>query len=204
MVAMNGSSGRHGRSDNLLSRVGTGASEAIGFVKDQTRAATREVKRNAADVAKAVLDTAQDEAGRLYDRHKSRASSKVGRLGRAAKQTAHALHAVRADAAAEYLEAFSGRVGAAQDYLEERSLPDMLADAGDVVRQNRAAAAGGLFLLGFLAARFLKSSQARPENEASDDEAEEAESSDRPGKRRRQLPDAQAGRIRKSRPAGRE
>jgi len=188
MVAMNGSGGRKEHND-LLSRVATGASEALNVVKDQTRAATREVKRNATEVARAVVDSAQDEAERLYVRHKSRMGSKVGRLGKAAKQTAHALHAVRADAAAEYLEAFSDKVGAAQDYLEEQSLGDILSDAGDFVRQNRAAAAGGLFLIGFVAARFLKSSAQRPRG---DDPEEGADAEEPLGRREKPSPSGEA------------
>ena len=162
MVAMNGSrrSGDNER-DDILSVVASGARNALSYVKEHAQVATQEATRGASEVAHALFETAQDEAERFYDRHKSGAASKVGRLGKAAKQTAHALHAVRADTAADYLEAASERVAEARDYLQEQSLAGILEDAGQVVRQNRAIAAGGLFLVGFAAARFLKASSSR-------------------------------------------
>jgi len=126
MVAMNGSKRRDGGGDQVLSRVKDGASEALHYVKDQTRAATQLAKENATQVAKALVETVQDEAERLYGRHKSLGVSRVGGLGKVAKQTAHALHAVKADAAAEYLDQASRRVKQARDYLDVQSFTAMM------------------------------------------------------------------------------
>src|SRR5687768_2203987 len=99
MVAMNGAKrGDHAGHGELMSRVTDGAAEMIDYAKTKARSAAREVKRNVRDVTRALAETAQDEAERLYKRHKGRAVSKVNSLGKIAKQTAHALHAVKADA----------------------------------------------------------------------------------------------------------
>jgi len=175
--------------DDVLSVVANGARNAISYVKERTRSATQEATRGASEVAHALFETAQDEAERFYERHKSRAASKVGRLGKAAKQTAHALHAVRADTAAEYLDAASERVAQTREYLQEQSLGGILEDAGRVVRRNRAVAAGGLFLMGFAAARFLKASSSRAEADAEldEDRSSKRASGEPAGRRQRQL-----------------
>src|SRR5829696_8013422 len=112
MVAMNGSKrgGSAGGRKKVSSRARGGAGSAIEYVKEQTQNATRHVKEGAGELARTIAETAQEEAGRLYQRHKGRAVSRVNRLGKVARQTAYALHAVKADTAAEYLEAASDRV----------------------------------------------------------------------------------------------
>lgn len=169
MVAMNASKRRNGGSHQVVSRVREGASEALHYVRDQTAAATQQAKESATEVANAILETVQDEAERFYGRHKKRAVSKVSGLGKVAKQTAHALHAVKADAAAEYLDEASRRVRQASQYLEEQSLSEILQDAGDVVRRNSALTAGALFLVGFATVRFLKATELRSDDEEADD-----------------------------------
>src|SRR5204862_1571668 len=135
-----------------------GASGVAEKLKDGARAARESIKKTAGEVTNAVIDTVLEEAEDLYEKQKDRAVSRVSSIGKIAKQTAHALHAVKADKFADYVDEASRRVDEAGDYLEERTLTEMLQDAGEVVRRNRGITMGTLFVAGFAVARFLKSS----------------------------------------------
>jgi hypothetical protein len=167
-----------------------GATEAFHYVKAQTRAATQRAKEKASQVAKVLVESVQDEAERLYGWHKALAVSRISGLGNVAKQTAHALHAVKADAAAEYLEKASRRAKQARVYLDEQPFTEMMQDAGELVRKNRVGTAGALFLLGFATVRFLKATAKRPSEDGNDDVGEQAEPAMAPeprGRRARKL-----------------
>jgi hypothetical protein len=161
MVAMNETRRRKARPKQVGNTPKSRAAGAVGYVKDQALVASRQAKQSARDAAQALLVTARDQVEQVYGRHKGRLVARVNRVGTVVKQAAHALHAVKADAAADYVEVVSRSIRRATNYLETRPLPRMLDDAGDVVRQNRALTTGGLFLLGFAAARLLLATEAR-------------------------------------------
>ena len=121
--------------------------------------------QKAADVTRAVADGVKEEADRLFDEQKGRVGSKVERWGKAIHQAAHALHAVKADGAADVVDSVADRIGAMSSYLEERSLGDLLEDANDVARRHPGIMLGGMFAAGLLAARFLKASASRDDAE---------------------------------------
>jgi hypothetical protein len=146
--------------------------EVAQRVAGGARAAKEQVMQKAADVTRAVADGVKEEAERIFDEQKERIGSKVDRWGKAIHQAAHALHAVKADGAAEMVDAAAERVGNVSSYLEERSLTDILSDAEDVARRHPGVMLGGMFVAGLLAARFLKASAARrDESESEGDEA---------------------------------
>jgi hypothetical protein len=129
------------------------------------------------------LDTVLDEAERVYEQQRKHAVSRVSSISKVAARSAHALHAVKADAVAEYVEEAARQVERSTQYMRDRSLSEILEDAGDVIRRNPAAAMGGMFVVGFAAARFLKSSASREQGDenASGGDGDEGE---RRGRRR--------------------
>lgn len=148
-------------SNDVFRRVKEGASGAAEYVQSALAAAATHVRDTAGELTGGVLDTLLDEAERLYDGRKEQAISRIAGAGKLAGRTAHALHAVKADGIAGYMEQAAKRVGSAGDYLEDRTLGEILEDAGDLVQRNPAVAVGGMFIAGFALTRFLKASQSR-------------------------------------------
>src|SRR5688572_31979261 len=78
-----------------------GAGNVLGPLRKGAREATDQVKQTAAEVTRVITDTIQDEASRLFHDQRGRVAKRVERLGRVARQAAHALHAVKMDAVAD-------------------------------------------------------------------------------------------------------
>ena len=123
--------------------------------------------QKAADVTRAVAEGVREEAERIFDEQKGKIGTSAGRWGKAIRQAAHALHAVKADGAAEVVDSLAERVDGVSDYLDERSLRGLLSDASGVARRHPTVTLGGMFAAGLLAARFLKASASRDEAEDS-------------------------------------
>ncbi len=169
----NGSRGQKSHQGNGLTvRVAEGATEAMRSVRHSVRhgarSAAKRVRETAGEITEALRTTLQEETEDLYERHKGTAVSQVKQIGRIADQAAHALHAVKADTVAQYLDRTADRLEDAVSYLKESDLPQLLHDGGRMIRRNRGLAMGGMFVAGYVLARFLKataedsSSHARP------------------------------------------
>ena len=160
-------------------------SGALQYVRNGAHAAAEQVQRTIGDTGGAVLDSVLDEAERLYEEQRKNAVSRVSGFSKIAARSAHALHAVKADGVAEYVEQAAKQVERSTDYLRDRDLSEILEDTGDVIRRNPGAAMGGMFIVGFAITRFLKASATR--DQGNDDEAgNEEEQPTRATQKRRQ------------------
>jgi len=167
----------------LLERAKDEAADTFRIVKNKTHAAIQNVKQTTQDLAGGVMNAVQEEAERAYEQQKERVVGRVQKVGKLTKQAAHALRAVKADDAAEFVDRAAERVGQTRDYLEDKTLSQMLEDASDVVRRHQGVVAGGLVIVGFALARFLKSSASRDQQDDADggdveDSAEQEDESD--------------------------
>lgn len=172
------------RNSNMVRRSGRGdesSSRASGMtrkLREGARAATDQVKQTAAEVTRVITDTLQDEASRLFYDQRGQAAKRVARLGKVARQAAHALHAVKMDGVADYADAAAQRVEDLSDYINDKDLTELLRDAQDAARAHPAVAMGGMFLVGLAAARFLKASASR-DDEEDDGQDEDEDGGDR-------------------------
>ena len=189
MVAMSESGSRRGSSSSRRHGDGGGEDDDVveqlralkqraGDVVETVASGAREkaelMKQKAAEVTEAVTGTIKDEAERLFDEQKGKAASRVGRYGKLIHQAAHALHAVKADGFADMVDGAAERVEHINEYLEERTLAQVLEDVGEVARRHPGMMLGGLFLAGFAGGRFLKASASREDGgDASGSEEDE-------------------------------
>jgi hypothetical protein len=137
------------------------------------------IKHGASDVAgqlkrgvDAVGQTVKEEGEQLFEKQKDGIVSRVRGFGKATRQVAHALHAVKADGLAEYADRAAEQVEGATRYLKESDLETVIEDAGDLAREHQALAAGGLFLVGFALSRFLKASRSQTQDDDDRDAGE--------------------------------
>jgi hypothetical protein len=153
------------RGDDALSEVRDAAAEMAHRVASGTREVKEQVMQKAAELTRAVADGVREEAEKFFDEQKGKVGSKIDSAGKAIKQAAHALRAVKAEGVADAADAAAGRFRDASDYIEERSLGEILSDAQDVARRHPGIVLGGLFLTGLLAARFVKASASREDSQ---------------------------------------
>jgi hypothetical protein len=187
MVAINEPSDRPGKrgptsesliggTSNLVAQLKDTTAAALQSVKSQATVAARQIEQSAGELTHTTLAAVRDGAKQAYDQRKTQAVARLTQAGKVASKAAGALRAVEAGAVADYVEAASQRAGHVAEYLEEHNLTQMIDDAGDLVRRNRAVAVGGMLVVGFALTRFLKASGARAAAAADADE-------DRGGKR---------------------
>lgn len=166
----------------VLRQIGDEVNDAAFKLKTGAVHARKQLKRQVNDVVKTIVDTVHEEAERLFDEQRDRAASKVAKVGKMVHQASHALHAVRLDGVADYVDSAADQVERASEYIQERNLNDMVQDAGEIVSQHKALAIGGLFVTGLAIGRFLKASESQA---GEDDDAAEDDGEDDRSQRRR-------------------
>mgnify|MGYP003546928613 CR=1 FL=1 len=129
------------------SAAGRGGSERVEKAAEQVRAATEERVNAAQQRAQATKDQAAERVRKL--------SSAVRKIGEHMRIEDQQYIAERASQASERLDAVAA-------YIAEAELSTLVRDAEDLARRKPAMVFGGTFLLGFAAARLLKSGDAKP------------------------------------------
>jgi hypothetical protein len=164
---------------------------ALQSVMESAQSVSQQIKETTGEVTGAVFDTLLDEADRLYRKQKKPAISRISNFSKIADRTAHALHAVKADGVAEYVQQAAEQVDGITEYLDDRSLDEILEDVGEIVQKNRALAMGGMFVVGFAVARFLKATASREnrngggDDDTGEDDDEQRDAARAPRKKRR-------------------
>ena len=165
-------------SDRGRDRQGRDAPEAVlrdvrekaADVAQRLVSGTREVKEQVmaktSEVTRAVADGVKEEAERFFDEQKGKLAGQAKSAGKMINQAAHALHAVKADSVAEAVDAAADRMKRASQYIEDRTLGDLVSDTADLARRYPGLVLGGLFVTGLVAARFAKASADREEGES--------------------------------------
>jgi hypothetical protein len=149
-----------------LRQVGRQARDVVEQVRDGAASATAEFEQQLAELARTVRETIRDEADQFFTDNRDRATTRVAGIAKATRQTAHALRAVRMDAAGKYVDNAARRVQELSRYLKDADLARLSEDAADIARRHRGLVAGGLLLAGFVAARFLKASATEADSDA--------------------------------------
>ena len=167
-----------GRSDDAQ-RMAKQGTEDIGRqareLKDHAREAAGEAKEKAKDAATHAAGQARVQAGRIVaqlkeqgasviDQQKSRAAGLIGDCVAATRRASQKLHDENDHNLADYADMLADRLDSARDYLREQDASRIVNDAADVARRKPEWVLGGAFVLGLVAARFLKSS--RPDGAA--------------------------------------
>ena len=107
---------------------------------------------------RSLAKSLQQEAEDAFEEKRGTAASKVAKVGKAIGQAAHALHAVKMDGVAEYIDAAAEQFERASDYIKQSDLRRVSDAASEFINRHRAVVAGGLFITGLAVARFLKAS----------------------------------------------
>ncbi len=137
----------------------------------ELRRQAEELKETVRERAGSVADTAQEkvsevagqageQARSMAAERKSEVASQLDNVAQAFRSSGNQLRSEQQGGAgiASYMDRAAEEVSHISDYLRDRNIDEMLADAEDFARRQPELFLGGAFALGVLAARFFKSS----------------------------------------------
>jgi archaellum component FlaC len=109
-----------------------------------------------------VADAAKEQVGSQIGNQKGRLAEQIGGVAKALRDTSSQLEENEEAAfVSGYVEKAASQVERLADYLESRDVSDLLGEVQNLARREPAIFLGGLFTLGLVAGRFLKSSAPR-------------------------------------------
>ena len=119
------------------------------------------------DLGQQVSDKAGEAIEKVSEQARQTAATQKERLVGGLDATAHAIRQTGENVrqqqpmVADYAEKAAVRVDGVRDYLREREIEDVVTDVQNYARRNKALFLGGTMLLGFMAARLVKSAGRR-------------------------------------------
>jgi hypothetical protein len=112
-----------------------------------------------------VVQRVKDQATAQLSSQKDRATTGLGTVASAVRQTTEHLRAEQHDTVAQYVERAADQIDRFSQRLKEKDVSELLNDAQQLARRQPALFVGGAFALGLIGARFLKSSSPAPSRE---------------------------------------
>jgi len=135
-----------------------------GEVKQQVSEVAGQVKEQAVQLKDQVAETA---TSKLEDQ-KTQATSSLGNVSEAIRQTGDQLRSNDQEAIAQYVDRAAEQLDQFTGYLQSRDMRQIVGDVEAFARREPALFLGGAFVLGLLGARFLKSSSQAIETRGND------------------------------------
>ncbi|MFN8474843.1 MAG: hypothetical protein U0822_21820 [Anaerolineae bacterium] len=132
-------------------------SQAIDKAQEAAGPAVSQVKDSAGQMVGQVKDTAVSQ---IEDR-KTQAADSLGDVADTLRQTSQQLQQTNAQPLAGAADMAADRVEQFSNYLRDRNVNDIVADVEDFAREQPVLFISAAFALGLVAARFLKSSASR-------------------------------------------
>ena len=129
----------------------------VGGDSGSTIEDARERARHAASDAQRKIS---DELRTRVDSTRSKAADALGSVAQALTGSVQQLRTENQAVPSEYVERAGNQIRRASDYLRNTNTDDLVRNAESFARRQPAVFLGGAFVLGFLAARLVKSSQA--------------------------------------------
>ena len=163
-----GSRQTQSQQDPINTNFGASAQDVTDRAMEEGKSLARQVRASASD----AFDNVTTKATEKLEEHKSNLSTGLTNVASgfrefgntiANKGTENQLTRITS----EMSNAAAKKIDSAADYFESHDLTAMYRDVESLARRNPAIFLGGAFALGFLAARFLKSSNPRRLNAAS-------------------------------------
>ena len=136
---------------DVLGSVRNGAADVLARAKTGVRGARQQVVRKAGEAASAL----SEEATRMIEEQKGRASERLGGIAAAGHQTARVMRAAKMKAASSYVEKASEAVDDLTDYLEDGDVKRFASDSADLARRYPVVAAVGTLVAGLLIGRLI-------------------------------------------------
>ncbi|PWC80197.1 hypothetical protein TSH100_30320 [Azospirillum sp. TSH100] len=148
----------------------TGSTTGSSNIGDSVDEMKKSVNRAAEDVMSTGRETLGNAQGRirsLLEQQTGRAADQLGGVANALHKAAEQLNQENGGVAADYAEQAAGRVERVADMLRDANVDDIVGEVEGFARRQPEVFIGAAFAVGFLAARFIKSSSDRRMHRAS-------------------------------------
>jgi len=119
---------------------------------------TEQVKTQTQQAAGQVADQAKEQAASLVATQKDRAAQSLSGVAQALRQTSQNLQEQDQGAVSQFADKAAAQVERVSGYLQERDLNQLVGEVEEYTRRRPGLVLGGAFVLGLMAARFLKTS----------------------------------------------
>ncbi|SMH43879.1 hypothetical protein [Azospirillum agricola] len=150
-----------GRTGTHSASAGMGTGDTVAGLKQSIGRAASEAADTAMDTGREAVGSAQGRIRSLLEQQTDRAADQLGGVASALHKAADHLNAENNGTAAQYAVQAADRVERVADMLRHSSLDDIVGEVEGFARRQPEIFIGGAFALGFLAARFIKSSGER-------------------------------------------
>lgn len=121
-------------------------------------AKVKEMAEKVSEDAKSLIDQASNQAKSTVLEQKDQAAGQLHGLAQVLRQTSNQLRQQEQVAFAGYSRQVADQVERVSGYLQDRDVDQLIGDTKDFARRQPELFIGGAFMLGLLAARFMKSS----------------------------------------------
>lgn len=153
----NSSHNGNGGATGVVEQAQQVASQAVGQVQEKASQAFGQAKETSGQVVGQV----SEQAVSRLSRQKEQAAAGLGSVAEVLRHTGEELRGQEGDAitqtAAQYSEVAVSKIEAVSTYLREHEMSDVVRDVENFARREPVIFMGAAFLVGMLAARFLKS-----------------------------------------------
>ena len=105
-----------------------------------------------------LVEQVKHEGEEFLSERKSLVAGQLTHISGAIRRAADKLHDTDSKFIADYVDRAADKVDDVGRYIDEHDLRDVMEDVGGVARRQPLLFAGGMFLAGLAAARFLKAS----------------------------------------------
>jgi ElaB/YqjD/DUF883 family membrane-anchored ribosome-binding protein len=139
------------------SQGGSGVSDTAGLVAEQVQSQAQQVAQQAQQTAGQVATQAKQQTTSALNSQKDKAADSLESVAQALRQTSQQLQQQQGGIS-QLVNKAADRVEQVSQYLRNRDVNDLVYDAEGYARSNPGVFLGGALALGFLTARFLKSS----------------------------------------------
>jgi hypothetical protein len=137
----------------------TGNGDTERPLLDQAKEQTQQVIQQTQQKAGEVVDRAREQVRSQLADQKERAAGSLESVADALRQAGQGLRDHDQGALGDYVQSAAEMVERVSDYLSRRDMDQLVREVEDMARRQPGLFVGGAFALGFLAARFLKSSR---------------------------------------------
>ncbi|PWC49411.1 hypothetical protein [Azospirillum sp. TSA6c] len=142
-------------------------SSSIGGSVDEMKKSVNRAAEDVVATGRETLGNAQGRIRSLLEQQTGRAADQLGGVANALHKAAEQLNEENGGVVADYAEQAASRVERVADMLRDASVDDIVGEVEGFARRQPEVFIGAAFAVGFLAARFLKSSSDRRMHRAS-------------------------------------
>lgn len=141
------------------SKTTQGAGKSADDLKDKASSLASAVVDEAKKEGHRAVDSVREEASRLGEAQKETVANRIGDVAGTLRGASDDLRTKDERAAANVTDAAADHLQRFSETLSSKDLRSIVDDASDLARRYPAVFLGGAVMLGFMAARFAKSSQ---------------------------------------------